>query len=235
MPTVSRIKALPAGTIVSVTVLSLLASSTFAEQRTRRRTRLAGIVLREVEKVIRDRVRRSRSRPERVPEEPRRAPPRERPEYAGALVMPVAGVAWDQLRDSFGDPRSGGRRHRGIDIFAPRWTEVLAATSGTLSSIGEGGLAGRSLWLAGSDGRSYFYGHLEDWAGGIYEGMEVGAGHVVGYVGNSGNAARTPTHLHFEVHEDGRAVNPHRVLASAEPSYGTGRVASRRPRARPGG
>ena len=221
--------------MISVTLVSVLPSSTFAEERTRRRTRLAGIVLREVENLIRERVRRSRSRPERVPDPPRRAPPRERSEYAGPLVMPVAGVAWGDLQDSFGDPRSGGRRHRGIDIFAPRWTEVVAATSGTLSSIGEGGLAGRSLWLVGGDGRSYFYGHLEAWVRGIHEGMEVDPGQVVGYVGNSGNAARTPTHLHFEVHEDGRALNPHRVLASAEPTYGTGRVASRRARSRTGG
>jgi murein DD-endopeptidase MepM/ murein hydrolase activator NlpD len=152
----------------------------------------------------------------------------------GPLVMPVAGVSWEELQDSFGDPRSGGRSHRGIDIFAPRWSEVVAVTSGTLSSIGHLGRAGRSLWLMGRDGRSYFYGHLEAWASGIRDGMDVGAGELVGYVGNSGNASRTPTHLHFEIHENGRAINPHPVLASAEPTYGTGRVASRRPRSRRG-
>jgi murein DD-endopeptidase MepM/ murein hydrolase activator NlpD len=143
------------------------------------------------------------------------------------MVMPVAGVSWDELQDSFGDPRSGGRSHRGIDVFSPRWTEVVAAASGTLTSIGSSGRAGRSLWLVGRDGRSYFYCHLEAWAGGIYDGMRVAPGELIGYVGNSGNASGTPTHLHFEVHQDGRAINPYPVLASAEPTYRTVRVANR--------
>jgi murein DD-endopeptidase MepM/ murein hydrolase activator NlpD len=144
--------------------------------------------------------------------------------------MPVAGVRWEDLQDSFGDPRSGGRRHQGIDIFAPRWTAVMAATYGSLTAIGRLGRAGRSLWLIGENGRSYFYGHLEAWAEGIYDGMHVAPGEVIGCVGNSGNAAGLPTHLHFEVHESGRAINPYPVLASAEPTDGPIRVASRRGR-----
>jgi murein DD-endopeptidase MepM/ murein hydrolase activator NlpD len=141
--------------------------------------------------------------------------------------MPVAGVRWEELRDSFGDPRSGGRSHRGIDIFAPRWTEVVAVTEGTLADVAVGGRAGRSLWLVGSDGRSYFYGHLQAWAPGISDGVTVQPGEVVGYVGNSGNAAGLPTHLHFEVHDGDRAINPYPVLASAQPVEGNRRTARR--------
>ena len=141
--------------------------------------------------------------------------------------MPVAGVTWDDLRDSFGDPRSGGRSHRGIDIFAPRWTEVVAVTEGTVTEVVHGGRAGRSLWLVGWDGRSYFYGHLEAWARGVGDGMTVEAGEIVGYVGNSGNAAGLPTHLHFEVHDGGRALNPYPVLAGARPVEATRQTARR--------
>lgn len=207
----------------------VLTPSTFAEEWSPRRTAgraVARVVFREIGILLRDRGRHSRPSPERWPESPR---PRRRPGgRADDLVIPIAGVRWEDLRDSFGDPRSGGRRHRGIDIFAPRWAEVVAATSGTLTAIGYGGLAGRSLWLVGDDGRSYFYGHLEAWPADVRDGMEVVPGELIGYVGNSGNAAGLPTHLHFEVHEDGRALNPYAVLANASPVYGDGRMASRR-------
>jgi murein DD-endopeptidase MepM/ murein hydrolase activator NlpD len=232
-----------------VTLLLLMPSSTFAEEWSRRRTldgagrvagvliggaarrggtreRLAGMVLSEVEILIRDRERRPPDPPPEWPDERRRPPAPRRGEREAPLVMPVVGVTRHDLRDSFGDARSGGRRHRGIDIFAPRWTEVVAVTEGTLTAIAEGGLAGRSLWLVGDDGRSYFYGHLQGWARGIEDGTPVRAGNVVGYVGNSGNAAGLPTHLHFEVHDDGGAVNPYPVLARAEPIGPSRRVAS---------
>ena len=161
------------------------------------------------------------------PGERRPPAPRDRGRPSAPLVMPVAGVTWDDLRDSFGDPRSGGRAHRGIDIFAPRWTEVVAVTEGTLTDVAVGGLAGRSLWLVGEDGRSYFYGHLQDWARGVDDGLEVEAGEVVGYVGNTGNAAGLPTHLHFEIHDGGRAINPHPELAGAQPVQGSRQTARR--------
>src|SRR5712691_3008843 len=41
------------------------------------------------------------------------------------LHMPVVGISARQLYDSWGDSREGGeRRHKGIDIFAPRGTAV---------------------------------------------------------------------------------------------------------------
>ena len=230
--------------------LLLLASSTFAEERSRRRTleragraaeallgaatgrrgargAAAVIALREIGGLIKGRDRRP-SLPTDWPEDTRRPRAPSSPRRgSGPLLMPVAGVTGDDLRDSFGDPRSGGRSHRGIDIFAPRWTEVVAVTEGTLVDVVEGGLAGRSLWLVGRDGRSYFYGHLQDWARGISDGLEVEPGEVVGYVGNTGNAAGLPTHLHFEIHDGDRAINPYPVLAGAQPVEGTRQTARR--------
>ena len=225
-----------------VTLPLLLTPSTFAEERSRGRTpgrvgrvaeallgaatarrgargAAAVVALRELGTLIKGRG---------WPGETRRPPaPRDRGRGSHPLLMPVAGVTWDELRDSFGDPRSGGRAHRGIDIFAPRWTEVVAVTRGTLTDVVEGGRAGRSLWLVGDDGRSYFYGHLQDWAGGISDGLDVEPGEIVGYVGNTGNAAGLPTHLHFEVHDGAGAVNPYPVLASAQPVQANRRTARR--------
>jgi murein DD-endopeptidase MepM/ murein hydrolase activator NlpD len=58
------------------------------------------------------------------------------------LPVPVAGVAKGRLWDSYGDPRSGGRQHEGIDIFAKRNTPVLSATEGYVSGLGTNGLGG---------------------------------------------------------------------------------------------
>lgn len=116
----------------------------------------------------------------------------------------------------------------GIDIFAPRWTEVVAATAGTLTSISTGQRSGRSLWLAGRDGRSYFYAHLQAWAEGIYDGRRVAAGEVIGYVGNSGNASGSAPHLHFEIRDGGRVINPYVSLARAQPVNAPVLMAARR-------
>jgi peptidoglycan LD-endopeptidase LytH len=133
-----------------------------------------------------------------------------------SLPMPVAAVAAAQLRDSFGDPRSGGRVHQGIDIFAPRGTPVLAATEGVVLRIGTNGLGGRTVTILGPGGQSHYYAHLDRWAG-QREGGWVEAGEVIGYVGNSGNAAGGPTHLHYAIQDaSGRAVNPYSLLTAQQ-------------------
>jgi peptidoglycan LD-endopeptidase LytH len=131
-----------------------------------------------------------------------------------ALVkMPVVGVRSTDLRDSWGAPRDGGRRkHRGIDIFAPKGTPIVAVTDGTITYIGEQPKGGLCVWLSTEWGYSFYYAHLDRWAPGIYEGMEVRAGDLLGYVGNTGNARSTPPHLHFGIHMNSEAVNPYPVL-----------------------
>jgi murein DD-endopeptidase MepM/ murein hydrolase activator NlpD len=183
------------------------------------RDRQIGVVtsmtVRELEAWLRRRSSRVDPRPET---RDRSAPASRRGAYRSGLVMPVAGVSYHDLQDSFGDPRSGGRSHMGIDIFAPRWTAAVACVDGYVTAIDNGARAGRSLWLVGNDRRAFFYAHLQQWADGIYDGMPVRAGEVIGYVGNSGNAAGSPTHLHFETRDrGGNTVNPYHVLVRAEP------------------
>lgn len=129
------------------------------------------------------------------------------------LAMPVVGVHTYDLEDSWGNSRDGGRRrHRGIDIFAPRGRSVVAVADGTITYIGVQSKAGRCFWLSTEDGVAFFYAHLDTWAPGMYEGMEVRKGQVLGTVGNTGNARHTPSHLHFAVHRDDEAVDPYPLL-----------------------
>lgn len=110
--------------------------------------------------------------------------------------FPVAGPAW--WIDDWHAPRSGGRLHQGLDIFAPRGTPLVAATDGVVTQKYVGDLPGISVEITGQEGVQYFYAHLEDWREGLELGQEVKRGQVIGYVGNTGNAINTPPHLHFE-------------------------------------
>jgi murein DD-endopeptidase MepM/ murein hydrolase activator NlpD len=140
------------------------------------------------------------------------------PLSAAAMRMPVAGIRTYDLSDSWHDPRDGGARlHKGIDIFAARGTEVVAVVDGIISYIGDQPKGGHCLWLTTESGASFYYAHLDRWAAGLYEGMEVQSGDLLGYVGNTGNAKYTPSHLHFGVSQNDEMVNPYPLLSRATP------------------
>ena len=117
---------------------------------------------------------------------------------AARLEVPVAGVRAAELKDTYGAARSGGRTHRGVDIFAAKGTPVLAAARGIVVKRASGGAGGTALYVRGEDGRTvYYYAHLDRYRAGLTEGDLVRRGDVVGYVGETGNASRP--HLHFAV------------------------------------
>lgn len=118
--------------------------------------------------------------------------------------------------DSWGEPRSGGRRHEGTDIIGPRGLAVYAVVDGVISKAYNGlALGGNSLRLTMPDGTYFFYSHLDAFAPGIAAGVPVRAGQVIGYNGSTGNAGSP--HLHFEVHpRGGEAVNPYPMLKAID-------------------
>lgn len=117
-----------------------------------------------------------------------------------SLTFPVAGRDVRAVRSYFGDSRDAGRRaHHGVDIFAPRDTPVLAAAAGFVSSVSTSRLGGNVVWIWDMSRRqSHYYAHLSRQA--VRPGEHVGAGDIVGYVGNTGNARSTPPHLHFGIY-----------------------------------
>jgi len=135
----------------------------------------------------------------------RKDPPR-------ALPIPVDGVSPAQLANTWGAVRDGGRRHQGIDILAPRGTPVRSTTEGVIESKGMRGLGGLVVSVLGPGGYRHYYAHLED-VGAQAVGEWVHAGEIIGYVGNSGNAAVSVTHLHYGIYTPGgRPVNPYTFL-----------------------
>jgi murein DD-endopeptidase MepM/ murein hydrolase activator NlpD len=97
----------------------------------------------------------------------------------------------------------GGHFHSGIDLAAPAGTPVLAPGGG-VARVGVGGSCGIHVVLEHGDGIETLYCHLSEAA--VANGQPVGAGQRIGSVGSSGFS--TGPHLHFEVHRDGRAVDP---------------------------
>lgn len=136
--------------------------------------------------------------------------PRQNGVYACPLGRPY------HFRDTWGAPRSGGRRHKGVDMFAPMNTPVYAMTSGVIARHSNSRLGGLGLYLRGVDGNVYYYAHLRRIASGYGPGRRVEAGELIAYNGDTGNARGGAPHVHFEVHPGGgRAVNPYPFTAAA--------------------
>lgn len=142
------------------------------------------------------------------------------------LPVPVDGVQAGELRDTWGGARGAGRKHEGIDIFAKRGTRVLSSTEGIVAKVGTNGLGGLVVWVVGPGGQRHYYAHLERHAN-VEAGMRIVAGRVLGYVGNTGNAAGTPPHLHYGVYDTGGATNPYPLLQPRGSSLTFGHVLNR--------
>lgn len=127
-----------------------------------------------------------------------------------APVCPVRGASkWD-FSNSFGAPRDGQRSHAGNDVFSRRGTPVVAVVDGRLRTV-RGGRAGFGYYLDGVDGVTYYGAHMDGLA--VGDGATVRRGDTIGSVGNSGNAAGTPPHLHFEIKPGGgSSIDPYGLL-----------------------
>ncbi len=153
------------------------------------------------------------------------------PRKVPQLIFPVVGGA--SYIDDFGAPRPGGP-HQGNDLMAARHTPAVAVEPGTVKIWTSSAGAGCMLYLHGDSGTTYIYIHLNNdlganndnkgkcvagtaYAPGLKDGQHVGAGQLVGYVGDSGDADGIHPHLHFEVHpNDGKAVDPYPYLRRAQ-------------------
>jgi murein DD-endopeptidase MepM/ murein hydrolase activator NlpD len=125
----------------------------------------------------------------------------------GAGYCPVQGP--NSFSDTWGAPRSGGRYHMGVDIMAAHGTPVVAVYDGSIYRFSTSSLGGYTIYYQDNSGNIYYYAHLAGYAAGAAAGVPMAAGELLGYVGNTGNAAWTAPHLHWEFHPGGGgAVNP---------------------------
>lgn len=115
----------------------------------------------------------------------------------------------------FGAARTGGRIHEGFDVTAACGTPLVAVRSGTvLKTTYDPTLKGYYVVIRGrSVRRTYLYAHLIRPAP-VRAGQKIRAGTRIGTVGQTGNAASTPCHLHIEVRSRGRLLDPGPLLSS---------------------
>lgn len=158
-----------------------------------------------------------------LPEQTRnRAQTGETQEREGGLAWPTPGNhdinEADKAREGrgeFGTPRSGGRRHGGIDIQGDVGDPVVAVASGTVVVRPNNGAAGNTVHVRHDDGTLTKYFHLDEFS--VRNGQRVEAGQQIGTMGRTGNTpAQGDTHLHFEMWRDGRQVDPMPHLRGAE-------------------
>ncbi len=129
-----------------------------------------------------------------------------RPDTGLSLEIPSrvsSGYGW--RRDPF---KGQATFHGGIDLAARYGTEVPAAAAGTVVTAGTEGGYGLTVVIRHPNGFESRYAHLASLD--VRAGETVAQGQQVGRVGSSGRS--TGPHLHFEVREDGRRVDPEQFV-----------------------
>ncbi|MDO8482787.1 MAG: peptidoglycan-binding protein [bacterium] len=149
-----------------------------------------------------------------------------------AIYFPVNGP--NSFRDDFHEPRgvSGEREHLGVDIIAAKMTPVVSTVDGYVSYVVSPEASwGYSISVRDDAGYQYRYLHINNdtpgtddgkggeanaYVSGIKRGARVSAGQHIGWVGDSGNAEDTVSHLHFEIRGPNRTpINPYESLVAA--------------------
>ncbi|NLB18815.1 MAG: M23 family metallopeptidase [Syntrophomonadaceae bacterium] len=121
---------------------------------------------------------------------------------SGLFSWPVFGT----ISSNFG--WRGKSYHHGLDIACPMNTPIRAAKAGRVSFAGTKSVYGRMVIISHGQGVETHYAHASKLM--VKEGQDVMRGQVIALVGVSGRT--TGPHVHFEIKNDGKAVNPTKYL-----------------------
>ncbi len=133
------------------------------------------------------------------------------------FTVPVADA---RLSSGFGmrfHPILGfSRMHQGVDLAAPYGTPIVAAAEGIVRFAGAHGGYGNFVQLQHGGGMGTGYGHMSGIV--VRVGESVRQGELIGYVGSTGLS--TGPHCHFEVYQNGIAVDPQTASFAVAPRLG---------------
>ena len=137
-------------------------------------------------------------------------------DYSSApAVMPVVGTVTSPYGYREHPVYSGESFHKGTDIAADEGSPIYAVKDGLVTESAQAEMAGRYIRLLHSDGTETLYCHCSELLVGA--GENVKKGDVIALVGQTGLA--TGPHLHFELHENGEAADPQKILSGAVNVY----------------
>ncbi len=125
---------------------------------------------------------------------------------------PAAGMVTREF--TRGNVTNGKRPHEGIDIAAAEDDPVLAAGAGIVVRTGQAEFLGNFVEIQHGLGYLTVYGHCSRVA--VSQGDKVDEGQVIAYVGQTGEASAP--HLHFEIRQQGEAVDPREFLTGNPPT-----------------
>lgn len=151
------------------------------------------------------------------------------PYKPGAFIdgmFPLKKGTYEPYTDNYGDGRTWSpdgsgpvRTHDGVDIFAPKWTPVYSAWSGTVIRKGWNEYGGWRLTVQADDSTVFYYAHLAGYASGLSVGSTVRKGQLIGYVGDTGygpvgTSGLFRPHLHFGIYKtpEWKAIDPYPYL-----------------------
>ena len=98
------------------------------------------------------------------------------------------------------------KMHKGVDFAAPTGTPIFAAGNGVVEFAGKNGSYGNYIRIRHDNTYKTAYAHLNGFKKGVYGGVRVKQGDVIGFVGSTGRS--TGPHLHYEIIVNGKQVNP---------------------------
>lgn len=119
--------------------------------------------------------------------------------------IPITGRITSRF-GAYENVRSGA--HTGLDIAAPRGTEIKVAANGVVTHASPMGSYGNLVIVSHGNGVETYYAHCSKIL--VKVGQQVTAGDTIALVGSTGNS--TGNHLHFEVRINNKAVNPQKYL-----------------------
>jgi murein DD-endopeptidase MepM/ murein hydrolase activator NlpD len=101
------------------------------------------------------------------------------------------------------------KMHTGVDWAAPMGSPIYSAGNGTIAKVGWEGGYGKYIRIQHANGYETAYGHMTAYARGMAPGVKVRQGQLIGFVGSTGLS--TGAHVHYEIHVNGRVVDPMRI------------------------
>ncbi len=130
-----------------------------------------------------------------------------------SFISPIKKTDLQKISSGFGMHKSPFTKekefHKGIDLVAPRGTEVVATASGTIKLAKRDGNHGNRVIIEHENGYKSGYSHLQKIN--VSEGQEVKTGDLIAFSGSTGLS--TGPHLHFEISKNDKFLNPALVVS----------------------